>query len=116
MRIPDPQLNYHADRYMAQRIHAHGITFEQYLTDPAYFDALALQPEPLLPAQRTVAQAVNTESRNTGTHADTYGCACVCTDADACANLRLGELGRGEQCECLCHQWAKDHLDTDCDD
>ncbi len=57
MRIPDPQLNYHADRYIAQRISAHGITFERYLTDPQRFDALALQPEPLLPAQRAVGEA-----------------------------------------------------------
>jgi hypothetical protein len=56
MRIPDPQLNYHADRFIAQRISAHGITFERYLTDPAHYDTLALQPEPLLPAQRTVAE------------------------------------------------------------
>ena len=65
MRIPDPQLNYHADRYIAQRISAHGITFERYLSDPAYFDALALQPEPLLPAQRTVAERLDAESRVT---------------------------------------------------
>lgn len=57
MRIPDPQLDYHADRYIAQRISAHGVTFERYLTDPAHYDTLALQPEPLLPAQRTVAEA-----------------------------------------------------------
>ena len=57
MRIPDAQLNYHADRYIAQRISAHGITFERYLTDPAHYDTLALQPEPLLPAQRAAGEA-----------------------------------------------------------
>ena len=57
MRIPDPQLDYHADRFIAQRISAHGVTFEQYLTDPDRFDTLALEPEPLLPAQRAVAAA-----------------------------------------------------------
>ena len=56
MRIPDPQLDYHADRYLAQRVSAHGVSFEQYLTDPAHYDALALEPEPLLPAQRAVGE------------------------------------------------------------
>jgi energy-coupling factor transporter ATP-binding protein EcfA2 len=49
-------LDYYAHCYLAQRIGHHGITFEQYLTDPARYDALALQPEPLLPAQQAVAQ------------------------------------------------------------
>jgi len=61
MRIPDPQLNYHADRYIAQRISAHGITFEQYLSDTPRFDTLALEPEPLLPAQRAVAKRLASE-------------------------------------------------------
>ena len=59
MRIPDPQLDYHADRFIAQRVSAHGVTFEQYLTDPARYDALALEPEPLLPAQRTVGERLD---------------------------------------------------------
>lgn len=57
MRIPDAQLDYHADRFIAQRISAHGVTFEHYLADPVRYDALALEPEPLLPAQRAVAAA-----------------------------------------------------------
>lgn len=56
MRIPDEQLEYHAERYLAQRIGAHGVRFEDYLTDPARYDTLALQPEPLLPAQAAVAR------------------------------------------------------------
>lgn len=56
MRIHDALLDYHAENYLAQRIGAHGVTFERYLTDPAHYDALALEHEPLLPAQRAVAQ------------------------------------------------------------
>jgi hypothetical protein len=56
MNLPDVMLDYYAHCYIAQRIGHHGITFETYLTDPARYDALALQPEPLLPAQQAVAQ------------------------------------------------------------
>ena len=56
MRIPDALLDHHADRFIAQRVGAHGVTFEEYLTDPARYDALALEPEPLLPAQRAVGE------------------------------------------------------------
>ena len=56
MRIDDALLEYHAENYIARRIGAHGVTFERYLTDPAHYDALALEHEPLLPAQRAVAQ------------------------------------------------------------
>lgn len=56
MNLPDVMLDYYAHCYIAQRIGHHGITFEQYLTDPARYDALALEPEPLLPAQQAVAQ------------------------------------------------------------
>lgn len=56
MRIPDALLDHHADRFIAQRVSAHGVTFEQYLTDPARYDALALEPEPLLPAQRAAVE------------------------------------------------------------
>lgn len=62
MNLSDALLDHHAENYLAQRISAHGITFEQYLTDPARYDALALQPEPLLPAQQAVAQRL--EQRN----------------------------------------------------
>ena len=34
------------------------------LDDPAYFDALALQPEPLLPAQRAVVRAATDGSHS----------------------------------------------------
>lgn len=56
MRIADALLDTLAERYIAQRVGAHGVTFARYLTDPARYDALALEPEPLLPAQRAVAQ------------------------------------------------------------
>ena len=59
MRIPDALLEHHAERYIAQRIGAHGVTFERYLTDPARYDALARRPEPLLPAQVAVAQRLS---------------------------------------------------------
>lgn len=54
--LSDALLDHHAENYLARRIGAHGITFEQYLIDPERHDALALQPEPLLPAQQEVAQ------------------------------------------------------------
>ena len=56
MNLSDALLEHHAENYLARRIGAHGITFEQYLTDPKRYDTLALQPEPLLPAQQAVAQ------------------------------------------------------------
>ena len=58
MNLPDALLEYHAENYLSQRIGAHGVTFERYLTDPARYDTLALRPEPLLPAQRAVAEQV----------------------------------------------------------
>ncbi len=54
----DEYLNFHADRYSAGRLHAHGITLDAYLADPARYDALALEPEPLLPTQQAVAQRI----------------------------------------------------------
>lgn len=74
MRIPDALLDHHADRFIAQRISAHGVTFEQYLSDPDRFDTLALQPEPLLPAQRAVAERLDGESSVTIAYAPTDGC------------------------------------------
>lgn len=56
MNLPDVLIDYYAHSYIAQRIGHHGVTFEQYLTDPERYDALALQPEPLLPAQQAVAE------------------------------------------------------------
>lgn len=55
--LSDALLEHHAENYIARRIGAHGVSFEQYLTDPAHFDALALEHEPLLPAQRAVGEA-----------------------------------------------------------
>lgn len=52
---PDEYLNYFADKYVAERIGAHGVSLEQYLAEPARYARLALEPEPLLPAQRAVA-------------------------------------------------------------
>lgn len=96
MRIPDAQLDYHADRYIAQRVSAHGVTFEQYLTDPARYDTLALEPEPLLPAQRA---AVERWARQAAAARDTAADGCphcdasltVCLDnACAAAGCRVG--------------------------
>ena len=56
--MDDPYINHYADRYVAQRLRAHGVSLDAYLADPARYDALALQPEPLLPAQRAVAQRI----------------------------------------------------------
>ena len=33
MRIPDPQLDYHADRFIAQRVSAHGVVVELGVRD-----------------------------------------------------------------------------------
>jgi hypothetical protein len=57
MSYPDEYLNHHADRYVAGRLHAHGVSLDAYLADPARYDvpALALEPEFLLPAQQAVA-------------------------------------------------------------
>lgn len=54
-------LNYHADRFVAMRISAHGVTLEQYLVDPARYEHLATEPEPLLPEQRAAAARIEAE-------------------------------------------------------
>lgn len=58
MTYPDAYLNYYADAYMAQRLHAFGVGLETYLgatpNQRADMDRLALEPEPLLPAQQAV--------------------------------------------------------------
>lgn len=58
MTHPDETLNYYADAYAAQRLRAHGLGLETYLAatpeQRAGYDALALEPEPLLPAQGEV--------------------------------------------------------------
>lgn len=60
MTFTDAYLNYHADRYAAQRIHAFGVSLETYLMatpeQQADYDRLALEPEPLLPAQERVRE------------------------------------------------------------
>ena len=56
MTYPDAYLNHYADAYVAQRMHAYGVSLESYLYDPASYDALALEPEPLLPAQQAVRE------------------------------------------------------------
>lgn len=48
----DEHLEYYADRFIRLWIARHGVTLAQYLINPAQFDRLALEPEPLLPAQK----------------------------------------------------------------
>lgn len=56
--MTDEHLNYYADAYAAQRLHAFGVSLESYLSatpeQRAGYDALALEPEPLLPEQRII--------------------------------------------------------------
>tara|TARA_R110001606_G_scaffold212691_2_gene360473 strand:- start:1392 stop:1835 length:444 start_codon:yes stop_codon:yes gene_type:complete len=47
----DEHLEYYADRFIRLWIARHGVTLAQYLINPAQFERLALEPEPLLPAQ-----------------------------------------------------------------
>ena len=60
--MTDEHLNYYADRYAAQRLHSYGVSLETYLyatpDQRAEYDALALDPEPLLPAQRAVMERI----------------------------------------------------------
>ena len=52
-------------------------------------------------------ETANRCSEGMGTHADVYGCACVCKDAIACSMLQGKSHGGGvERCGCLCHKWA----------
>ena len=53
--MDDSYLNYYADRYVADRLHAHGVSLDAYLADPDRYQALAWEPESLLPAQQAVA-------------------------------------------------------------
>lgn len=48
----DEHLEYYADRFIRLWIARHGVTLAQYLINPAQFERLALEPEPLLPAQQ----------------------------------------------------------------
>lgn len=52
---PDEYLDHHADEFQRKRIFAHGVTLEQYLSDPARYDHLEFEPEPLLQEQVAVA-------------------------------------------------------------
>jgi len=47
----DAHLEHYADRFIALRMARHGVNLAQYLINPAQFERLALEPEPLLPAQ-----------------------------------------------------------------
>ena len=55
MTYSDEYLNHHADRYVADRLHARGVSLEAYLADPHRYHAVAWEPESLLPAQQAVA-------------------------------------------------------------
>ena len=48
----DAHLEHYADRFMALRMARHGVNLAEYLISPAQFERLALEPEPLLPAQQ----------------------------------------------------------------
>lgn len=63
-------LSYHGERFVAQRLAAHGITFAQYLADPDRYDHLALEFEPLLPAQRAVQARLDAEHEPTPIEAE----------------------------------------------
>tara|TARA_R110002167_G_scaffold7212_2_gene33986 strand:- start:1085 stop:1501 length:417 start_codon:yes stop_codon:yes gene_type:complete len=47
----DAHLEHYADRFIALRMARHGVNLAQYLINPTQFERLALEPEPLLPAQ-----------------------------------------------------------------
>ncbi|NVF14984.1 hypothetical protein [Vreelandella maris] len=47
----DAHLEHYADRFIALRMARHGVNLAQYLINPHQFERLALEPEPLLPAQ-----------------------------------------------------------------
>lgn len=47
----DAHLGHYADRFIALRMARHGVNLAQYLINPYQFERLALEPEPLLPAQ-----------------------------------------------------------------
>jgi hypothetical protein len=54
-------INYYADRYVANRLKAHGVSLTQYLANPERYEPLALESEPLLPAQRAVQERLDHE-------------------------------------------------------
>lgn len=58
----DEYLEHYADRYVALRLKGHGVTLMQYLAAPARYEHLALEPLPLLPAQRAVQARLDEEA------------------------------------------------------
>ncbi|SES24366.1 hypothetical protein SAMN04487958_110117 [Vreelandella subterranea] len=48
----DETLEQYADRFVQLRLARHGVNLAQYLANPVQFERLALEPEPLLPAQQ----------------------------------------------------------------
>lgn len=48
----DETLEQYADRFVQLRLSRHGVNLAQYLANPVQFERLALEPEPLLPAQQ----------------------------------------------------------------
>lgn len=50
----DEYLNHYADRFVAMRLDLHGVRLDQYLANPDHYEALALEPLPLLPQQKAV--------------------------------------------------------------
>lgn len=48
----DAHIEHFADRFIALRMARHGVNLAQYLINPVQFERLALEPEPLLPAQQ----------------------------------------------------------------
>lgn len=54
-RYTDAHLEHYADRFMLLHLARHGVTLPQYLANVERFERLALEPEPLLPAQHAAA-------------------------------------------------------------
>ncbi|MEX0745291.1 MAG: hypothetical protein WD118_06780 [Phycisphaeraceae bacterium] len=58
----DEYLERMGDRYVALHLRGHGVTMVQYLSDPERYEALALEPMPLLPAQKAVQARLDAEA------------------------------------------------------
>ncbi|HYW03584.1 MAG TPA: hypothetical protein VFA86_06530 [Gammaproteobacteria bacterium] len=54
----DEYLEHYAERFLRDRLGAHGVTLVQYLADPARYEHLTERHEPLLPRQRLVQRQV----------------------------------------------------------
>lgn len=85
MSYPDEYIEYHADRYVAHRLHAHGVSLDAYLADPDRYEGLALAPLPLLPAQQAVADRLAAQ----WAAQDERGRLCATEDAGLPAAARL---------------------------